>query len=232
MNRNTAHENRANWITSPALGAEQVPPRDAHSIYRMTKRVFDLVVALLGIGLLSPVFLIVASLIKIESRGPVLFKQTRVGLARQPIQIWKFRKMRNDLPTQGPMLTMQNDRRMTRVGKFLERTKLDELPQLFNVVRGDMSIVGPRPEVPKFIEYYPEKWDDVLSVKPGIFGASQNHFRDESKLYPPREENIEAYYIRSILPVMLELDIAYVRRRGMAVDVGLLLQGIARVLFH
>lgn len=200
-------------------------------VYLAAKRVVDVVLASSGILLLSPVIVAVCLLIKIDSRGPVLFKQTRVGLRRTRFEILKFRKMHADLPAQGSMLTKRGDARMTRVGRLLERTKLDELPQLVNVLRGDMSVVGPRPEVPEFVELYPQRWDEVLSMKPGIFGASQNHFRNEAELYPALEEDIEPFYVREILPVMLDLDTEYVRHAGLLRDMSILLRGVGVVVF-
>src|SRR5829696_732120 len=173
---------------------------------KIVQRGFDLTLLAIGAVIWMPLIAIVSLLVKLDSPGPVFFRQVRIGLHRQPFQIWKFRKMRNDLATQGPMLTMRYDNRMTRVGRLLERTKLDELPQVFNVIAGTMSIVGPRPEVPRFVEHHPQLWDRVLSVKPGIFGASQNHFRNESELYPADATDIESFYVDVILPEMLRLD--------------------------
>jgi lipopolysaccharide/colanic/teichoic acid biosynthesis glycosyltransferase len=195
-------------------------------LHDAAKRAFDLAAVVLALLLVLPIFALLAALIRLDSRGPVFYRQTRVGLRRRPFRIWKFRKMRNDLPSQGPMLTMRHDYRMTRVGRFLERTKLDELPQLINVLVGEMSIVGPRPEVPRFVEFYPDRWDQVLSVKPGIFGASQNHFRNESELYPPRVADVEGFYLERILPEMLELDARYAREATLLRDVWLLIGGV------
>ena len=138
--------------------------------------------------------------------------------------MWKFRKMFDDLPSQGPSLTLRYDFRMTRVGRFLERTKLDELPQLINLLQGDMSAIGPRPEVPKFVAHYPEEWGDVLSVKPGIFGANQLRNRNESELYPPGIEDVEGFYVSHILPDKLKIDADYARRAGWAQDLSLLVR--------
>jgi len=200
------------------------------ALHRAAKRVFDLAALVFALPLVLPVFIVVSILIKLDSRGPVFYLQTRVGLRHTPFRIWKFRKMRVDLPSQGPMLTMRHDHRMTRVGRFLERTKLDELPQLVNVLLGEMSIVGPRPEVPRFVELYAEKWDVVLSVKPGIFGASQNHFRNESELYPARVADVEAFYVKRILPEMLELDARYAREATLLRDLWLLIGGVVTSL--
>lgn len=197
----------------------------------VVQRVADLVFGVVGLLLSLPLFLLIALLIKLDSRGPVFYKQVRVGLHRRPFEMWKFRKMHHDAPVSGPMVTARYDRRMTRFGRVLERTKLDELPQLFNVLRGDMSVVGPRPDVPKFIEHYPERWDVVLSVKPGIFGASQNHFRNESELYPAGDADIEGFYIRNVLPQMLDLDAEYARQASLARDLRLLFGGVLASVF-
>lgn len=194
-----------------------------------SQRAFDLVLVIVSLVVVVPVFLVIAALIKLDSPGPVFFKQERVGLRRKPFLMWKFRKMYEDLKSPGPMVTVRHDRRLTRVGAMLERTKLDELPQLINVLNGTMSIVGPRPEVPKFVEYFPEGWDLVLSVKPGIFGASQNYFRNESELYPPT--NVEQFYLDNILPQMLELDTRYARNPGLIKDIWLLLHGVLASVF-
>ena len=163
------------------------------SAKRSCKRVFDFVVAGMVSIVLAPVFVLIPALfIKLDSRGPVFFRQVRVGRDRRPFRMWKFRKMYHDMPAQGPNLTRRGDPRLTRIGRVLERTKLDELPQFFNVLAGAMSLVGPRPELPAFVAHYPEQWDRVLSVTPGIFGPCQIRFRNESELYPPDCPNVEA----------------------------------------
>ena len=216
-----------------AAATPQVPSRSVRYLERSTgqkvlKRGFDLVVAVPALVLLAPVFGAIAVAIKLDSRGPVYFKQTRVGLHRRRFEIWKFRKMREDVPVGGPMVTRHDDVRMTRVGRVLEHTKLDELPQLVNVLRGEMSMVGPRPDVPKFVAEYPERWDVVLSVKPGIFGPSQNRFRHEDRLYPVRNEEVEPFYVNHILPRMLELDADYATQARLSRDVALLAGGILK----
>jgi lipopolysaccharide/colanic/teichoic acid biosynthesis glycosyltransferase len=189
---------------------------------RFAKRAFDLVVTGLGVIVALPLFAVIAVLIKLDSKGPVFFRQSRVGRHRRNFKMWKFRKMYDDLPTQGPSLTLRYDFRMTRVGRILERTKLDELPQLLNVLQGHMSVIGPRPEVPKFVAHYPERWNDVLSVKPGIFGANQLRNRNESELYPPGIADVEGFYVSHILPDKLDIDADYARRAGLVEDVTLL----------
>jgi lipopolysaccharide/colanic/teichoic acid biosynthesis glycosyltransferase len=193
------------------VGRPANPPDREEAAGGTTKRVFDLVAAGVALVLLAPVFLAVAVLIKLDSRGPVFFRQVRVGRNRSTIRMWKFRKMYHEMPVQGPSLTGRHDPRLTRVGRVLERTKLDELPQLFNVLAGDMSLVGPRPEVPRFVGGQPE-WDAVLAVKPGIVGPSQLVFRNESELYPDGCRDVEGYYVQHILPPKLAIDAAYAAR--------------------
>ncbi len=195
------------------------------------KRIFDVIVAALGLLVALPFFGLIAVAIKLDSRGPVFFRQTRIGRDRAPFKMWKFRKMPDDLPVQGPMLTMRYDTRLTRVGAFLERTKLDELPQLLNVLAGQMSVVGPRPEVPKFVEHYPELWDVVLRVRPGIFGPSQLGGRNESEQFPPDVEDVEAFYVTHILPDKLRCDADYTNSAGLFSDLWLVAAGVIAVVF-
>ena len=176
------------------------------------KRLFDAAIAGVALILAAPLFLAIAVLIKLDSPGPVFFRQARVGRHQRRFLMWKFRKMYDKLPTQGPSLTRRYDMRLTRVGRILERTKLDELPQLFNVLVGDMSVVGPRPEVPKFVQERSEHWDKVLSVKPGLVGPCQLRFRNESELFPAGCADLEAYYAEHILPRKLAVDAAYASR--------------------
>lgn len=200
-------------------------------LWLAAKRAFDLVVAALGLLVSAPLFLAIAIAIKHDSPGPVFFRQLRVGRKRRPFSMWKFRKMPDDLPEQGPMLTTRNDQRLTRVGYWLERTKLDELPQLLNVLCGEMSVVGPRPEVRKFVDLSsPELWDQVLSVKPGIFGPNQIRYRNEGDLYPPGCD-VEAFYLDHILPGKLEVDARYARDAHWLSDVGLLVRGVLASAF-
>jgi lipopolysaccharide/colanic/teichoic acid biosynthesis glycosyltransferase len=205
--------------------------RQRPSFYRVAKRVMDLFVAGVGIVVAAPVFAVIAVAVKLDTPGPVFFRQTRVGLNRRPFRMWKFRKMPVDLPTQGPMVTTRYDYRLTRVGRVLERLKFDELPQLFDVLRGTMSVVGPRPEVPKFVAHYPELWDQVLTVKPGIFGASQLQFRNESEMYPGCGIDPEQYYVTDILPAKLLIDAEYAREASIGRDLWLLVKGVALSLF-
>jgi lipopolysaccharide/colanic/teichoic acid biosynthesis glycosyltransferase len=198
----------------------------------LRKRLFDLAVAGAGLLVAAPLFAAIAIAIKLDTRGPVFFRQVRVGRHRRPFSMWKFRKMPHDLREQGPLLTARDDRRLTRVGFWLERTKLDELPQLLNVLGGDMSVVGPRPEVPKFVDRgMRELWDQVLSVKPGIFGPNQIRFRNEADLYPPDCADVEEFYLVHILPEKLLVDARYADQSGWFGDLSLLLRGLLTSVF-
>jgi lipopolysaccharide/colanic/teichoic acid biosynthesis glycosyltransferase len=204
-----------------------------HTFWLITKRVFDIVIATLGIVVAAPLFAGIALAIKIDSRGPVFFKQVRVGKKRHLFAMWKFRKMPHEMPEQGPMLTSRNDGRLTRVGYWLERTKLDELPQLLNVLASEMSVVGPRPEVTKFVDRTtPELWDQALSVKPGIFGPNQIRYRNEADLYPKDCEDLEAFYLHEILPAKLEVDAAYAQRSNVLRDLWLLARGVGATVLN
>lgn len=195
----------------------------------MIKRTFDLVLAAVGLTLLAPLFALAAILIKLDSQGPVFFRQERVGKGGRPFRIFKFRTMVDNAYNLGPRLTQKRDPRVTRVGLLLRWTKLDELPQLLNVLAGHMSFVGPRPEDPYFVRLYTPAQRDVLRVRPGVVGPSQILGRDELDLYPEGVDT-EQYYIHHILPQKLETDLAYVRRARLLYDLTLLGHGLAVTL--
>ena len=134
----------------------------------VSKRLFDLLIASLGTLCLSPLFIIVAILIKLDSPGPVLFRQERIGRGLRPFFIYKFRTMVQDAPQRGGEITCGDDPRITRIGRVLRQTKIDELPQLVNVLKGEMSVVGPRPEVRRYVDAYREDYQEILRVRPGI----------------------------------------------------------------
>jgi len=180
----------------------------------MLKRAFDVVLALLGLALLWPLLLAIAAWIRLDSPGPVFFRQERVGRAGVPFRIHKFRTMRVDAPRLGPEITVGADPRITRAGRFLRRTKLDELPQLLDVLTGTMSFVGPRPEVPRFVAMYPsELRDKVLSVRPGITDLASIEYRDESALLA-RSADPQRVYVEEIMPAKLQLAARYVDQRS------------------
>jgi lipopolysaccharide/colanic/teichoic acid biosynthesis glycosyltransferase len=141
------------------------------------KRTFDIVAAALGVVILSPLLLMAAVLVKLSSPGPVFFQQERIGKGFRPFLIYKFRTMRPDAPATGMLITVGNDPRVTRIGRLLRKTKIDELPQLINVLKGDMSLVGPRPEVPKYVELFRADYDEILRVRPGITDLASLKYR-------------------------------------------------------
>jgi lipopolysaccharide/colanic/teichoic acid biosynthesis glycosyltransferase len=179
------------------------------------KRAFDLAFAGLGLLLLSPLLLVVAISIKMDSPGPILFRQVRVGRFGRLFRIHKFRSMLLDDNGRGPMLTLAGDVRITRVGGFLRKYKIDELPQFIDVIKGDMSLVGPRPEVPKYVEFYPARVKAViLSVPPGITDFASVVFKNENDLLA-QALNPEREYTERILPLKLELCESYVSQRSL-----------------
>lgn len=186
----------------------------------MLKRTFDIGVALGGLIVLAPIFAVVAALIKCDSRGPVFYAGDRIGQHGRPFKILKFRSMAVDADRQGPPITHRDDPRITRVGAFLRRTKLDELPQLWNVLKGEMSLVGPRPETPSYVALYTPEQRKVLEVRPGISGLPQLSYRDEEKHLSP--DSWEQDYVNVLMPQKLALDLEYVQKRSFALDVQIL----------
>jgi lipopolysaccharide/colanic/teichoic acid biosynthesis glycosyltransferase len=182
------------------------------------KRCLDVIGAIVGLVLLSPVFLIVAIGIKLDTAGPVFFRQQRVGRDGRLFAICKFRSMTVDAPRRGSALTVRADKRITRVGRFLRQSKLDELPQLVNVLVGDMSLVGPRPEVPEFMRFYsPEQRETIVSMRPGMTDYAAILFRDESALLDQSGDPIDIYR-RLIMPIKFSHYERYSRENGILTD--------------
>lgn len=195
----------------------------------MVKRVFDIMAASLALVLTAPLFLPIAILIRLESRDPVFYRQWRVGKGQRRFQIYKFRTMVAGADRQGPAITTWQDCRVTRVGRMLRRLELDELPTLLNVLKGDMSIVGPRPESPKYLPYYTEEQKRVFSTRPGITDLGTLRFRDEGD-YLARAEDPEQAYVEQILPEKLKLNLEYVRKRSFLHDLAIILNTFALIL--
>ncbi|MEY4564122.1 MAG: hypothetical protein RLZZ618_3399 [Pseudomonadota bacterium] len=188
----------------------------------MAKRVLDLLAAAFGLLLLSPFFVVLALAIKLDSAGPVFFRQERVGRFGRPFRIFKFRTMRHAQKAGSAQLTVAGDARITRVGAVLRKYKLDELPQLIDVLRGTMSLVGPRPEVPRYVEHYPEgSRERVLSVRPGITDFASLHYKDENDLLA-KAVDPEREYIEVILPSKLQYALDYVDNVSVANDLRVL----------
>jgi lipopolysaccharide/colanic/teichoic acid biosynthesis glycosyltransferase len=190
---------------------------------RLGKRVFDLLLTVPGLLLLCPVFAVVAFAVWLGDRGPVFFRQERVGWRGVPFRMWKFRTMRVDAERMGPQLTVGRDPRITRVGAWLRRTKVDELPQLLNVLTGEMSLVGPRPEVERYVELYTEDQARVLELVPGITDPASIAFRDESEVLA-LEADPERAYVERIMPEKIRLNLAYAERSSVLTDLVVILR--------
>ena len=195
----------------------------------MAKRLFDILLSALGLLLLSPLLLAIALWVKLDSPGPALFRQQRIGRHGKPFAIHKFRTMRVDAPALGPQITIGADPRITRSGAILRRYKLDELPQLWDVLRGAMSLVGPRPEVARYVALYPDDLRQlVLSVRPGITDLASIEYRDEGAVLA-RSSDPERSYVEEVMPAKLALAAQYVRTQSLAGDLRLILRTIKAI---
>ena len=195
---------------------------------QLAKRGFDLAFTAVGLVVLSPVLAAVALLVAGSSGRPVLFRQTRVGRGFRPFRIIKFRTMVPDAERLGGPLSVGADPRITPVGRALRRFKLDELPQLFNVLAGDMSLVGPRPEVPEYVERFRADYEEILSVRPGLTDLASLKYRDESALLAAAADP-RAEYARVILPDKIRLGREYVRRASVLLDLSIILRTLGAV---
>lgn len=185
------------------------------------KRLFDIISSCIGLLFLLPLFFAIAIIIKLGSHGPIFFKQKRMGRNFKPFLLYKFRSMVADAPKKGPTITAGGDPRITKIGRFLRKTKIDELPQLFNVLKGDMSIVGPRPEVERYVEMFRDDYESVLSVKPGITDYATIEFRDEEGVLK-KYADAEMGYIKEVLPLKIQLYKRYIRNKGFLTDLKLI----------
>lgn len=198
----------------------------------MSKRIFDVLVSLLVLVLAAPIIAVCAVVIKIDSNGPAFFSQQRMGRGARPFRIYKMRSMTVSHGISNPKITVAGDARITPVGEFLRRWKLDELPQLWNVLIGDMSLVGPRPEVPEYVALYPpEVRTLVLSVRPGITDEASIQFRHESQLLAASSDP-DRLYVEKLLPAKLELYQKYANSHGLLTDLGILGRTILSILRH
>ena len=189
----------------------------------MLKRAFDIVVALVGLVFFSPLVLIIAVFIKLDSPGPVFYRAPRVGKGGRPFRMYKFRTMVADADKIGPAITVDKDPRITRIGARLRRSRLDEIPQLINVLRGEMSMVGPRPEAPYYVEKYSPEQREVLMVKPGMTAPAQIAFRHEEEALS-NAETLEDEYMSVILPPKLAMDLQYIEQQSLSLDLKILFQ--------
>ncbi len=194
----------------------------------MVKRAFDLLFSLISIALLLPVAILLAMLIYFDDRGPVFFCQQRVGLNKQPFKLYKFRSMRVKLSPNNGSFDAGNLSNITRVGKILRKTKLDEIPQFFNVLKGDMSLVGPRPEVERWVSESPQLWDFILTVKPGITDNAAIRFRNEEEILA-NISNPELYYKEIILPQKLNIYREYILLQSFVGDMRIIFKTLISI---
>lgn len=196
----------------------------------MIKRLFDLLASSIGLLVLSPLFLVITLAIKFESSGSVFFRQERVGRFGKTFRIHKFRTMVTDAEWHGLQITAGADARVTRVGALLRKTKLDELAQLLDVFSGTMSLVGPRPEVPRYVAYYPvEARELIQSVKPGITDWASIKFKDENEILG-KSKDPHSTYINEVLPIKIDFYTEYVRRRSFFGDLQIIFATLAALI--
>lgn len=193
------------------------------------KRLFDVLSSLTALVLLAPALAVVALAVAGGSKGGAFFKQVRIGKQGKPFQLLKFRTMRTGSEAEGQLTVGGRDPRITRIGYFLRKTKLDELPQLLNVLRGDMSIVGPRPEVPKYVALYTPEQRLVLQVRPGLSSLASMEYINENEVLG-RSSDPEGTYIQEVMPAKLELDLKYVREQSFALDLRIIFGTLAKLL--
>jgi len=194
----------------------------------MIKRLFDIITALIGIIILSPFLFIIALLVIIDSHGGILYRQVRVGKDMKEFKLFKFRTMFTDADKKGLLTVGMRDNRITKIGYSLRKYKLDELPQLFNVLIGSMSMVGPRPEVPKYVAMYNDEQKKVLSIKPGITDYASIVYANENEILA-NAPNPEEVYINKIMPSKLKLNLKYMDEMGLMTDLGIILRTIGKV---
>ncbi|MEW5818344.1 MAG: sugar transferase [Spirochaetota bacterium] len=195
------------------------------------KRIFDVTVSLVGLIILIPLFIIVAIIIKIESEGPVFYRGTRVGRHGKPFMIFKFRSMVQDAERLGASSTGASDMRVTRCGRFIRKFKLDEFSQLINVLIGNMSIVGPRPEVQKFVDLYTEEEKVILTLRPGITDWASIKFHNEGEIIEASGiEDADEAYARLIRPEKLRLQLKYVREHNLWIDIKIIFATLLTIL--
>jgi lipopolysaccharide/colanic/teichoic acid biosynthesis glycosyltransferase len=196
---------------------------------RAGKRWLDLALACTGLVLLSPLLVVVAAAVRLTSPGPAFFRQKRTGQFGAPFLIFKFRSMRGNSTAKGALLTAAGDPRITSLGYWLRKSKVDELPQLLNVLAGHMSLVGPRPEVPEYTEKYTERQRMILLAKPGVTGPATNAHVNEEELLASQPDK-EAFYLTTVLPAKLETDLTYCENIRFAEDVKLILTAVCLIL--
>ncbi len=196
----------------------------------MVKRLFDIFFSLVGVIILTPLFLIVSFLVKISSPGPIFFKQERVGRNGKIFKIYKFRTMQKNAPYVGnTFATPKDDPRITKVGYYLRRMNIDELPQLINVIRGEMSLVGPRPEVPEVVSLYKEEYKKILSIRPGMTDFASLEFRREGDVLASARDAY-SHYIQELVPQKIKLNLRYLDEQTFLLDIKLIVKTIFKII--
>lgn len=193
------------------------------------KRLFDIFFSLAGLVLISPLFIVIAFFVKAGSKGPIFYLQNRVGLNGKQFKLFKFRTMHPEADKKGLLTVGGRDPRVTPTGYFLRKYKLDELPQLLNVLLGDMSLVGPRPEVEKYVALYNPEQQQVLKVRPGITDYASIAYFQENELLA-KSSNPEKTYIEEVMPAKLQLNLKYINEAGLLTDVKLILKTVLRII--
>lgn len=193
------------------------------------KRIFDFVVSLVGLLIVTPVFLVIAILNLVDSKGGVFYRQVRVGKDNKDFRIFKFRTMHINADKLGLITIGGRDPRVTRTGYYLRKYKIDELPQLLNVLVGDMSFVGPRPEVREYVDLYTQEQQKVLDVRPGITDLASIEFRNENEILE-KQEDPNQYYIEVIMPKKLDINLKYLQNRSLLKDIGIIFKTLGAIL--
>lgn len=191
----------------------------------MIKRCFDIFFSITGLILLFPYLVFIAIIVKLDSKGPIIFKQNRVGKNNIDFVLYKYRTMYVTFKKKSNLTLGNNDSRITKAGYYLRKFKLDELPQLFNILKGDMSFVGPRPELRYFVNKYQPNYFEVLKIKPGLTGLASLKYKDEDELLKTAE-NPEAFYLNTILPNKIELNKLYIKSKSLTLDIKIIIKTI------
>ena len=194
----------------------------------MIKRTFDLLSSLVVLIILSPLLILISLLIIIDSKGSAFYSQKRVGIKGNHFNLLKFRTMNQNSDSKG-LLTIGKDSRITRIGHYLRKSKLDEIPQLINIIRGEMSVVGPRPETPNYVELYTQEQLKVLKVRPGLTDYASLEFINESETLA-KHEYPEKAYIETIMPQKLSLNLQYIRDKSLLLDIKIIFKTLLRIL--
>ena len=197
-------------------------------VYLFFKRVFDIFASSIGLIIFAIPMIIISIFIKLTSKGPVFFRQIRVGKDNKDFKIFKFRTMVADADKKGNNITVSNDKRITGIGSFLRNTKLDEIPQLINVFLGQMSFVGPRPDVREYIDLYDDIQKNILKIKPGITSTASIKYRNEAEILG-RSEDPEKMYIEEVMPEKIKLSLKYIEDMGFFYDLGLIFKTIFKI---